>query len=50
MKVGCSDMKKQPYIAKERIFKSLHPTFIPKPKPPAAKTPPAAPAAKTPAK
>ena len=30
-------MKKQPYLAKERIFKTLHPTFIPKPKPPAAK-------------
>jgi hypothetical protein len=37
------DMKKQPYLAKERIFKTLHPTFIPKPKPkaPAAKTAPA---------
>ena len=33
------DMKKQPYLAKERIFKTLHPTYIPKPKPPAAKTP-----------
>ena len=33
------DMKKQPYIAKDRIFKTLHPTFIPKPKTgPAAKT------------
>jgi hypothetical protein len=30
------DMKKYPYIAKEKIFKTLHPTFIPKP--PAAKT------------
>ena len=37
------DMKKQPYIAKDRIMKSLHPTFIPKPKPPAAKAPPASP-------
>jgi hypothetical protein len=36
------DMKKHPHIAKERIFKTLHPTFIPKPKPPAAKTAPAA--------
>src|SRR5262245_52963479 len=35
------DMKKQPYIAKDRIFKTLHPTYIPKPKAPAAKTPPA---------
>lgn len=26
------DMKKYPYIAKEKIFKTLHPTFIPKPK------------------
>jgi hypothetical protein len=26
------DMKKQPYLAKERIFETLHPTFIPKPK------------------
>ena len=41
------DMKKQPYLAKERIFKSLHPTFIPKPKPPGA-TPAPAPSAKTP--
>ena len=44
------DMKKQPYLAKDRIFKTLHPTFIPKPRPPAAKTAPAAkmaPAAKT---
>lgn len=40
------DMKKQPYIAKDRIFKTLHPTYIPKPKPPAAKTPPAAPPGK----
>src|SRR6187397_412253 len=40
------DMKKQPYLAKERIFKSLHPTYIPKPRPPGAKTP-AAPAGKT---
>jgi len=35
------DMKKQPYLAKERILKTLHPTFIPKPKAksePAAKT------------
>ena len=34
------DMKKHPHIAKERIFKTLHPTFIPKPRPPAAKTAP----------
>jgi hypothetical protein len=27
------DMKNQPYLAKERIFEKLHPTFIPKPKP-----------------
>jgi hypothetical protein len=27
------DMKGQPYLAKERIFEKLHPTFIPKPKP-----------------
>ena len=39
------DMKKQPYLAKDRIFKTLHPTFIPKPKPPAAKMAPAAKAA-----
>jgi len=39
------DMKKQPYLAKERIFKTLHPTFIPVPKAkaPAAKQAPAAP-------
>ena len=44
------DMKKQPYLAKDRIFKALHPTFIPKPRPPAAKIAPTAktaPAAKT---
>jgi hypothetical protein len=34
------DMKGQPYLAKERIFQQLHPTFIPKPKP-KAKQPPA---------
>jgi hypothetical protein len=27
------DMKKQPYLAKEKIFEQLHPAFIPKPKP-----------------
>jgi hypothetical protein len=26
------DMKNQPYLAKERIFRELHPVFIPKPK------------------
>jgi hypothetical protein len=31
------DMKKQPYLAKDRIFKTLHPTFIPKPKAPPTK-------------
>jgi hypothetical protein len=36
------DMKKQPYLAKERIFQTLHPTFIPRPRKPAEK-PPAAP-------
>jgi len=40
------DMKKQPYIAKDRIFKTLHPTYIPKPKAPAAKTAPATPPGK----
>ena len=37
------DMKKQPYLAKDRIFKSLHPTFIPKPKTPGAKVAPTPP-------
>src|SRR6187401_1122560 len=32
------DMKKQPYLAKDRIFKTLHPTFIPKPPKPKAQT------------
>jgi len=36
------DMKNKPYLAKDRIFKSLHPTFIPKPKAPASKTSPGA--------
>jgi hypothetical protein len=26
------DMKNQPYLAKERIFRELHPVFVPKPK------------------
>jgi hypothetical protein len=26
------DMKNQPYLAKERIFRELHPVFLPKPK------------------
>lgn len=26
------DMKKQPYLAKERIFEKLHPTYIPRPR------------------
>jgi hypothetical protein len=26
------DMKKQPYLAKERIFKALHPAFLPRPR------------------
>jgi hypothetical protein len=41
------DMKKQPYLAKDRIFKTLHPTFIPRPKAPAAPATKMAPAAKT---
>jgi hypothetical protein len=34
------DMKKEPALAKDRIFKTLHPTYIPKPRPPGAKTAP----------
>ena len=26
-------MKNAPYLAKERIFHSLHPTFVPRPRP-----------------
>jgi len=39
------DMKKQPYLAKEKIFEKLHPTYIPKPRPqqPAAPKPAAKP-------
>jgi hypothetical protein len=40
------DMKRQPYLAKDRIFKSLHPTYIPKPKSPGAKPAPPAPGGK----
>ena len=43
------DMKKQPYLAKERIFEQLHPVFIPKPKG-AKPAKPANPAAKGEAK
>jgi hypothetical protein len=32
------DMKRQPYLAKERIFEKLHPTFIPRPRAAGAKT------------
>jgi Tetratricopeptide repeat len=28
------DMRKQPYLAKERIFKALHPAFLPRPRKP----------------
>ena len=42
------DMKNAPYLAKEKIFHSLHPTFVPRPKPGgtsgAAKKPATAPA------
>jgi Flp pilus assembly protein TadD len=34
------DMKKEPALAKDRIFKTLHPTYIPKPRPPAVKLAP----------
>jgi hypothetical protein len=30
------DMKNQPYLAKERIFRELHPVFVPKPRKPKA--------------
>src|SRR5215471_3875063 len=33
------DMRNQPYLAKERIFESLHPVFIPRRKPKGAVTP-----------
>jgi len=39
------DMKKVPYLAKERIFQQLHPAFLAKPKP-KPKTPPKTPASK----
>jgi hypothetical protein len=34
------DMKNQPYLAKDRIFKELHPVYLPKPRPKAAPKPP----------
>jgi Flp pilus assembly protein TadD len=43
------DMKKQPYLAKERIFKALHLTYILKPKAPAVKVAPAAKPVRAPA-
>ncbi len=33
------DMKNAPYLAKEKIFHSLHPTFLPKPKTPKPNAP-----------
>jgi hypothetical protein len=33
------DMKNQPYLAKERIFRELHPVFVPKPRPKVKVTP-----------
>jgi hypothetical protein len=41
-KVAGVDMKNQPYLAKDLIFKELHPVFVPKPKP-KAKLPPVPP-------
>ena len=40
------DMKGQPYLAKERIFQQLHPTFIPIPKPKAKAKQPTPPSPK----
>ena len=36
------DMKNQPYLAKDRIFRQLHPVWVPRPKagPPKPKAPP----------
>jgi hypothetical protein len=34
------DMKNQPYLAKERIFRALHPVFLPKPRVKLKKPPP----------
>jgi hypothetical protein len=36
------DMKNQPYLAKDRIFRELHPVYVPRPKvgPPKPKAPP----------
>jgi hypothetical protein len=42
------DMKNQPYLAKERIFRELHPVFIPKPPKAKLKLKPAAPTKETP--
>jgi hypothetical protein len=50
--VATVDMKNQPYLAKDRIFRELHPVFVPRPKSKTAKLPkpplaaPAAPAPK----
>jgi len=50
--VAAVDMKNQPYLAKDRIFRELHPVFVPRPKSKTAKLPkpplaaPAAPAPK----
>ncbi len=37
--VAAVDMKNQPYLAKDRIFRELHPVFVPRPKSKTAKLP-----------
>jgi hypothetical protein len=37
--VAAVDMKNQPYLAKDRIFRELHPVFVPRPRSKAAKLP-----------
>ena len=32
-------MKNQPYLAKERIFRELHPVYVPRPRKPGAGAP-----------
>jgi hypothetical protein len=39
------DMRKYPYLAKERILEQLHPAFVPKPKAPKASPKPSSPKA-----
>jgi hypothetical protein len=46
--VAAVDMKNQPYLAKDRIYRELHPVYVPRPRPKAKQPPAPAPGANAP--